>query len=109
MAVQPACSQSAGPRQIGCRMLLRPDGREMECVPLGTSYDFEYQMKGMDMGFERLSIKAKLIFGFMLLSAMLGFVGARGIFSAQHLNEKIKDVGEGDFKNIQVVQAVKEI
>ena len=60
------------------------------------------------MGFGKMSIKAKLLLGFVALSALLAFVGIRGVFSAKQLNQKIREVGEGDFQDIQIVQAIKE-
>ena len=61
------------------------------------------------MGFNNLSIKAKLILGFTLLSALIAFVGVRGIQSTRALNARIQDIGDKDFKNSQLVQAIKEV
>jgi methyl-accepting chemotaxis protein len=61
------------------------------------------------MRFEKFSIKAKLLLGFSVLSALIAFVGVRGIYSAKSLNERIAIIGNRDFRDAQMVQAIKEV
>ncbi|MDB5047345.1 MAG: methyl-accepting chemotaxis sensory transducer [Fibrobacteres bacterium] len=61
------------------------------------------------MKFNTFSIKAKLLLGFSVLAAMIGFMGARGILAAKSLNAQLKTVGEKDFVHAQRVQEIKEI
>ena len=55
-----------------------------------------------------MSIKAKLLLGFASLSALIAFVGWRGIHSTRELNARVVELGDRNFANVQSIMAVKE-
>src|SRR6185295_10681791 len=60
------------------------------------------------MGLNSLSIRAKLLLGFSLISALIAFVGVRGIQSAGRLNANIEELGDRSFANTQLIMEIKE-
>jgi len=61
------------------------------------------------MATHSMSIKSKLVFGFVFLSALIAVVGWGGVRATGQLNEKIRTIGNREFAQAKLVQDIKEI